>query len=70
MNVAHQASLCPWDSPGMNTGEVCHAFLQGIFLNMLFYITEFTGEGAVEGVEEEWVVSMGLVYINYCMWSG
>ena len=24
--------LCPWNSPGKNTGESCHAFLQGIFL--------------------------------------
>ena len=23
--------LCPWDSPGRNTGLGCHAFLQGIF---------------------------------------
>ena len=23
--------LCPWDSPGKNTGEGCHPFLQGIF---------------------------------------
>ena len=23
--------LCPWDSPGKNTGVVCYAFLQGIF---------------------------------------
>ena len=23
--------LYPWDSPGMNTGEGCHALLQGIF---------------------------------------
>ena len=23
--------LCPWDSPGKNTGEYCHALLQGIF---------------------------------------
>ena len=23
--------LCPWDSPGMNTGVCCHALLQGIF---------------------------------------
>ena len=21
--------LCPWDSPGKNTGVGCHAFLQG-----------------------------------------
>ena len=24
--------LCPWDSPGKNTGADCHALLQGIFL--------------------------------------
>ena len=24
--------LCPWDSPGKNTGVSCHALLQGIFL--------------------------------------
>ena len=24
-------SLCPWDSPGKNTGMDYHAFLQGIF---------------------------------------
>ena len=24
--------LCPWDSPGANTGMGCHAHLQGIFL--------------------------------------
>ena len=24
--------LCPWDSPGRNTGVSCHALLQGIFL--------------------------------------
>ena len=23
--------LCPWDSPGQNTGMGCHALLQGIF---------------------------------------
>ena len=23
--------LCPWDSPGKNTGMDCHSFLQGIF---------------------------------------
>ena len=22
--------LCPWDSPGKNTGEGCHALLQGM----------------------------------------
>ena len=29
--VAHQL-LCPWDSPGKNTGVGGHARLQGIFL--------------------------------------
>ena len=24
--------LCPWDSPGKNTGAGCHSFLQGILL--------------------------------------
>ena len=23
--------LCPWDSPGKNTGVSCHALLQGVF---------------------------------------
>jgi len=23
--------LCPWDSPGKNTGAGCHFLLQGIF---------------------------------------
>ena len=25
--------LCPWDSPGKNTGAGCHLLLQGIFMN-------------------------------------
>ena len=29
--VAHQLPLCPWDSPGKNTGVRCHSLLQGIF---------------------------------------
>ena len=27
------SSLCPWDSPGKNTGVSCHSLLQGTFLN-------------------------------------
>ena len=27
--------LCPWDSPGRNTGVGCHSLLQGIFLTCL-----------------------------------
>ena len=30
--VAHARLLCPWDSPGKNSGEGCQALLQGIFL--------------------------------------
>ena len=29
--VGHQV-LCPWDSPGENTGVGCHVLLQGIFM--------------------------------------
>ena len=32
---AHQAPLCPWDSPGKNTGVGCQALLQGIFLTRI-----------------------------------
>ena len=28
--VAGHRLLCPWNSPGKNTGVGCHAFLQGI----------------------------------------
>ena len=31
--IAHQALLCPWDSPGKNIGVRCHFLLQGIFPN-------------------------------------
>ena len=43
--------LCPWDSPGKNTGVGCHALLQGVFptqgLNMcllplLYWQARFT----------------------------
>ena len=30
--VAHQATLCPWDSPGKTPGLGCHFFLQGVLL--------------------------------------
>ena len=30
--TADRQLLCPWDSPGKNTGGVCHFLLQGIFL--------------------------------------
>ena len=30
--IARHAPLCPWDSPGKNTGMGCHFLLQGFFL--------------------------------------
>ena len=30
--LQHTRLLCPWDSPGTNTGVGCHVLLQGIFL--------------------------------------
>ena len=32
MDCSLPGILCPWDSPGKNTGVGCHALLQGIFL--------------------------------------
>ena len=32
--IAHQV-LCPWDSPGKNTGVCSHALFQGIFLTQV-----------------------------------
>ena len=31
-NPVSASLLCPWDSPGKNTGMGCHSLLQGIFL--------------------------------------
>ena len=31
MDCSPTSLLCPWDSPGKNTGVGCHALLQGIF---------------------------------------
>jgi len=30
--------LCPWNSPGKNSGVGCHALLQGIFLTQRFHL--------------------------------
>ena len=32
LTLCNPMDLCPWDSPGKNTGVSCHALLQGIFL--------------------------------------
>ena len=31
-NPVSASLLCPWDSPGKNTGMGCHSLLRGIFL--------------------------------------
>ena len=31
MDCSPSRILCPWDSPGKNTGVGCHPLLQGIF---------------------------------------
>ena len=31
VDCSRTGSLCPWDSPGKNTGVGCHFLLQGIF---------------------------------------
>ena len=36
--------LCPWDSPGKNTGVGCHALLQGIFPTQGSNLCLFTSE--------------------------
>ena len=33
MDCKHIRLLCPWDSPGNNTGVGCHALLQGNLSN-------------------------------------
>ena len=37
------SSLCPWDSPGKDTGVACHALLQGIFLTQGSNLCLFLG---------------------------
>ena len=60
--------LCPWDSPGKNTGGGCHALLQGIFLTQgsnpcllhlpalvgRFFTTSNIWEGTHEGGDKSW----------------
>ena len=42
--VAHQTLLCPWDSPGKNTGVGCHSLLQGMYVWVHTYHTYILGE--------------------------
>ena len=50
--------LCPWDSPGKNTGVGCHFFLQGIFLPQglnlsLFHLPALAGRFLTTGITWE-----------------
>ena len=53
--------LCPWDSPGKNTGVGCHALLQGIFptqgLNPCLMFPALAGFPLSGPVEKSTVVS-------------
>ena len=46
--------LCPWDSPGKNTGVGCHSLLQGIFstqgsnLHLLHWQTDYIAQNNLE----------------------
>ena len=41
--------LCPWDSPGKNTGVGCHALLQGIFLTQWLNLQLFMSPALAGG---------------------
>ena len=41
--------LCPWDSPGKNTGVGCHFLLQGIFLTQGFEQPSPTSVSCIAG---------------------
>ena len=57
--------LCPWDSPGKNTGMGCHALLQRIFLTQ--------GSNPPDpGIEPESLPSPALAggfFTNSAMWE-
>ena len=53
--------LCPWDSPGKDTGEGCHALLQGIFptqgLNLhLFCLLPWQGDSLLLSPRGEYTI--------------
>ena len=69
--------LCPWDSPGKNTGVGCHAVLQGIFptqglnLSVLHRQTSATWEtlkSMHQHTHKKWVTMGSGKYVNwhYC----
>ena len=60
--------LCPWDSPGKNTGVGCHALLQGIFptqglnLSLLHLLHRQAGSLPLVPPEKP---NTGLVFVRY-----
>jgi len=48
MDCSPPRLLCPWDSPGKNTGVGCHSLLQGLFLSQdrtcVSYVPALAGE--------------------------
>ena len=67
--VAHQA-LCPWDSPGKNTGVDCHFPVQGIFPTQRWNIGRlilyyWATRKAPTGYKSEVLTTPSLDYINW-----
>ena len=66
--VAHWL-LCPWDSPGKNTGVGCHALFQGIFLNQETLSPAlagrfFTTSATCEAPSEHLTIHLSRVYVS------
>ena len=62
--------LCPWNSPGKNTGLGCHFLLQRIFptqeLNLnLLHCTQILYPLSYEGSPEQ----LGIIFLYTCEWT-
>ena len=60
--------LCPWDSPGKNTGVCCHFLLQGIFpiqgsnlgllyCNRILYCLSHQGSSSKVSTKIKWIIA-------------
>ena len=59
--------LCPWDSPGKNTGVGCHFFLQGIFPTQVSCIAD--GFFIIWDTREAWPL-WDQIKTNYRVYDG
>ena len=80
-STAHPRLLCPWDSPGKNTGVGCHLFLQGIFLTQgsnlrllspvlagRFFTASTTWEARRVGIDLNNLILFGCQKGKKCRW--